>query len=513
MAIATLVACCCLGFGVYFLQGGLAVALTSIGQQMNLGLAVQQWTVNGLTLAAAVVLVLAGGLADKYGSRPCLLMASGVFTAGLVCAATAANGAFLVAGCILVGLGGGLAFPAALAALRSQWDEKRLPMVVGIFVSSWTTGICLGPIVCGYLADGIGWRAIFWFLVPFGVLAIGVFTLRGAADSERKDVKLPVPGLVTLSVSLVLLLLGLTLAALRGLGNLPAVVLCLVGLVLLVGFKWVDRRSRSRVLPTPLARDRNFLAGIAVINLLNMAVLPVIVLATLGLEIGDGYSALAAGVFLLTMTVGLAVMPTVTGVLSRWLEPRIMLLVGCLLTVVATVGLLLVSPRSTAGFVVCMVLMGIGFGLTAETMISVTLDRVPAAEEGKASGLTLVGTFLGGAIGLALATAVFASVQRDTLTTAVSSRDLDADAVAVVDGLLAGSLPAGRALYLLPEDVRGLVLAAVQQTFSDAFASAMIVPVVAALAAFGCSVYLLRLHRRSVRIAATVVPARSEPVS
>src|SRR3954452_4321361 len=162
-----------LGSTIVFLDATVVnVALPAISDDLNAGLADQQWVVEAYAVATVSLLLADGALGDQFG-RPRIFVIglSGFGITSLLCA-LAASSAFLIAARALQGLTGALLVPGSLAIIAATFEGAERGKAVGTW-TAWT-GIAtvVGPAGGGALIEAISWRAIFWVNLPLVVFTI-----------------------------------------------------------------------------------------------------------------------------------------------------------------------------------------------------------------------------------------------------------------------------------------------------------------------------------------------------
>lgn len=371
-----------------------------------------QWTVTGLSLAGSVLLVLSGRLADRFGRRRSLVIGGLVYAGGVAVAAGAESGPVLIAGCACAGAGAAFLFPAGLATIRTVFADRGVDLALGIWIAAWSFFFALGPIAGGLLAEHFSWRAFFWLQLPCVLASVAAFVLITPESDGEDRHGLPYRGLSALTGGLVALCLGLGQSAVWGWGSPATIALLGAGAALLIGFKPVDSRSTVRVVEPVLWRDGRFVDGTLMLILFNVAFLPLVVFVPQYLQLALGYSPLDAGLLMLPSMVPFVLLPLATGALGERVDGRWLFLAGGLLIAAACLLLARVDASSDyVDLVPALILSGAGSGLLVESTVAVAVADVPPGISGAASGLTLVGSFLGGSIGIALTTGLLSADQ------------------------------------------------------------------------------------------------------
>lgn len=155
-------------------------SLPGIAKAFEVDYGVGNMAVAGYAWVAAAVQLVMGPLSDRFGRRPVLLAALGVFTVASVgCAMAIGVGSFLAFRLLQAVVISG--YSVSLAIIRDSWDEREAASVIGYVSVGWALAPMLGPVFGGLLDGLFGWRAIFWTLAVFGV---AVLALCSASLSE-----------------------------------------------------------------------------------------------------------------------------------------------------------------------------------------------------------------------------------------------------------------------------------------------------------------------------------------
>ena len=155
------------------------VALPAIGRDFNVGVAELQWVVDAYSLVFAALLLSAGVLGDRFGSRRAYLAGFWLFAFASLACGLAPTGATLIAARAVQGIGAALLVPSSLALLNhaSGHDAALRARMVGMWTAAGGVSIAAGPIVGGLLVGWLGWRTIFLVNLPICAFA-ALLTLR-----------------------------------------------------------------------------------------------------------------------------------------------------------------------------------------------------------------------------------------------------------------------------------------------------------------------------------------------
>jgi EmrB/QacA subfamily drug resistance transporter len=430
------------------------VAAPTIRTDLGASTAALQWIVGGYALALAVGLMPGGRLGDVHGRRRLFLLGTIGFTVSSLCCGLAPSTGVLVACRLAQGLSASLMIPQGFGIIRSAFSKEQLPKAFGLFGPVIGLSAVLGPIIGGGLVDadlfGTGWRMIFLVNLPLGILAV-IGALRVLPESRT-------PGAPTLDkrgAVLVALAMGLLVYPLiEGRGqDWPAWTFAMMAAsaLLFVAFGWLARRGErtgGHPLVTPsIFRKRAYTAGVSVILLFFAGMIGLMLVITLYLQVGLGYSAIHAGASFAPWSLGMGIGAGLGGGL---LAPRfgrhvlhggllVMLAGVCwLLAVIHGEGMQLTTLQLAGPELVC----GIGSGLIVAPLFSIVLAAVEDHEVGSASGVLNALQQLGSAVGVAgFGTIFFSVIVGDGFVPAVE-RVLWVEAgLLVVTGVLALALP------------------------------------------------------------------------
>ncbi len=397
----------CLGYFMVILDATIVtVALPPMGADLATGggLTGAQWVADGYTVVFAGLLLPAGAIGDRLGSKPVFQTGLGLFVATSVGCGLAPSLGFLVVMRLLQGLSAALVVPTSLALIHSscarQEDRAR---AIGLWGAIGGIAAASGPVLGGLLVAAFGWRSVFYVNLPFGLLGM-VLTARCVRAPQPRRVK----GLDLPAQFLGVLALGaVTLAVIEGghRGWSAPAVLAAFALFAVCGaaFLLVERRTTNPMLPLSLFRHPAFSGATAVGLLLNTGFYGQLFVVTFYFQQYRHYAVLWAGLAMLPQTAMAGLASALGGRLTARTGPRPPMVLG-LLTGAAGFLALLVAGRSTPYWALVPPLVAIGFG-TAFTMpaaVAAVVESAPPSGQGIASGVLNAGRQVGSAIGVAL---------------------------------------------------------------------------------------------------------------
>lgn len=423
------------------------IALPAVGADLDAGTSALTWVVNAYALTLASLVLLGGSLGDRFGRRNVFVLGVLVFAGASALCGLAPNVETLVAARAAQGVGGALLTPASLAILQASFASADRGRAIGAW--SGLTGVAgaIGPFVGGWLVEVASWRWVFLINLPVALVVVliaqrHVPETRNPAAARHLDAT----GSLLLAGGLGALTFGLTswsgdsLATLRSGGALVA------GLAVLVAFALWERRAPDPVLPPTVFASRLFVATNAITFVVYAALGAVFFGLVVALQVGAGFSPLAAGLSLVPVTVLMLLFSARSGALMHRVGPRLPMTLGPL---VAAVGVALLSRIDDgSGYLVDVLvpttIFGAGLTLLVTPLTATVLAALPDEQAGVASGVNNAVARTAGLLAVA-AVPLIGGLGGDGLVDPARVRD----GFAMIAWLCAGLLAAGGLLSAL----------------------------------------------------------------
>ena len=381
------------------------VALPTIQREFLAPLAESQWVtgVYGLTLAG--FLMVSGRAGDVYGQKRMFLVGIVLFTLASLTAGLAPSLLSLVVSRAIQGIAAAMTTATALAILAATFPEgPERNRAFGILVSVLSAGFAAGSIAGGVLTAAFGWRSVMFVNVPIGAAATVLAQRYIARNGGRAVVRrLDIPGAVSVTAGLVLLVYAFTVAATDGLFTVQTAVPLALSVLALVGFLAIEYRSKAPLMPLAFLRRRTTLTA-NVLSLFVSSSAGALIVLTVYLQQILGYSPLEAGLAFLPAA---AIFFFVGGWGSSWLMNRLgMKRVLVASSAFVTLGLALLAPLPVAagywGILPGTMVWALGASIGFPALAIAGLAGTKPGEEGLASGLIQTSQRLGFPLGLSL---------------------------------------------------------------------------------------------------------------
>jgi EmrB/QacA subfamily drug resistance transporter len=384
------------------------VALPDIQRELDASLSSLQWVVDAYSLMLAAFLLTAGSLGDRLGRRRVFTLGFGIFTFASFLCGISGDATLLNLARGLQGIGGAAMFATSLALIGQEFHGKDRATAFGVWGAAIGGAVAIGPLVGGVITENLGWEWIFFVNVPIGAVAIALTELKLANVSAQDAQRIDLPGLLSFSIGLFLLIFGLIRGNPEGWGS-ATIVASLGGAVLfLLAFLAIEARSPNPMLDLTLFRKPAFNGVSAVAFGLSAGMFAMFLYLTIYMQGVQGFSPLETGLRFLPLTMLSFIASPIAGSLSHRIPIRVLLGVG--LTLVG-IGLLLMhgltaeSPESDLllGFLVA----GVGIGTANPGIGQAAIGVVPPQKAGMGSGINTTFRQVGIATGVASLGAIF----------------------------------------------------------------------------------------------------------
>ncbi|HMH46807.1 MAG TPA: MFS transporter, partial [Solirubrobacteraceae bacterium] len=249
------------------------IALPSIGRALNFSQADLSWVVNAYTLTFGGFLLLGGRLADLMGRRRMFMVGLVLFSLASLAGGLAQSEPWLIAARAVQGLGGAIVSPAALSIITTTFAEgAERNRALGVWGAVAGAGGAAGVLLGGVLTSGLSWRWVLFVNVPIGVLCAYLaprLLVESHAEAETRS--FDIPGAVTVTAGLALLVYALVDAVNVGWGSTATLAKIAGALVLLIAFLAIELRQRAPLMPFSIFRLRTLRGANIVALLIGMS--------------------------------------------------------------------------------------------------------------------------------------------------------------------------------------------------------------------------------------------------
>jgi EmrB/QacA subfamily drug resistance transporter len=448
-----------LGSTIVFLDGTVVnVALPAVADDLDAGLAGQQWMVEAYLLTMVALLLVGGSLGDQFGRRRMFVFGLIAFGVTSILCAVAPSVEFLVGARALQGIAGALLVPGSLAIVAATFEGEARGRAVGIW-TAWT-GIAtvIGPAGGGALIEALSWRAIFWLNIPLIAVTVAL-TLHSVRESRDPDAFRGIDwlGIALSAAGFAGPVFALIEQPAHGWGDPLVWVPLVAGIACLGLFVLHEARARHPMLDLALFRIRNFWVANLTTLTAYAGLIGGLFFVGLFLQQVGGYSPLEAGLATMPISLILFLLSPRFGRIASGVGPRLPMSAGPIVGGIGLIMLLRVGADADflAEVLPAIVVFGVGLAATVAPLTATVLDSVEERHVGIASGVNNGISRVAGLLAIAVLGAVIsakfgADVGGDPGANPLTASEPDASTAAfhlgiVIAGLLmiAGGIVAG----------------------------------------------------------------------
>jgi EmrB/QacA subfamily drug resistance transporter len=414
-----------------------SILLPAISEDTGMGVDTLQWAVTGYSLVGAAVIITSGSLGDVFGRKRIFQLGLLLFVASCVMIALADSGGAVIAGRLIQGASGATILACGLSLLSVATTGDANLRAVSMWGAAAAVGAAVGPLLGGFLVDLTGWQGLFWIDAGVAVLCMALTFLTVSESRDPDAVRsIDYAGTVLIAGTLAPLILGVSKSGDWGWISPETLGCFAIGTAAGYAFVMVERRVAAPLLDLALLRNR-VLVGATIAILIGSGTINAL-MYLLSLYFQDpaalDFSPLEAGLATLPATVGLVLVAPLVPKLAKKYGGRQVIGLGFLIT---TGGFVVIGLVDTvwayAAFLIPLVAIAVGMGLSNGPSSSAATAAVPATQVGSASGVSNMARYVGAAVATALAATIYGNAIADQTADGASAGD------ALASGLSAAS--------------------------------------------------------------------------
>lgn len=398
-------------------NSALTVAFPVLVSDFHTSLISAGWVLSMSQLASTAGMPLSGKASDIFGRKFIFLVCAGLFTAGSLLSAIAPNIELLIFFRLIQGLGIGGFMPSATGLIADAFPRK-IPQMIGLSTGIFVIGQLVGPILGGWMTESFGWRSVFWFSVPVGIIIIitSILFLKSSAGYKSR-MDLLGAGLFTGSITA--LMIGLSLL---GSGeSLPVLLIALffmVCLILMIFFIRHENLVKEPIIDLQILREKPFMAANIFNFIIGMTIIGVFSFVPFYAINIYSLSTIESGLIMAPNSIGAIGTTLIISIFIFRFGYRNPMLIGTIITIVSVLilgievtglNLLGIQISGIVIFIAALFLAGLAAGLIVPAANAACIELMPRRVS-TISGVRGMFRQTGGAIGITISTLILHNV-------------------------------------------------------------------------------------------------------
>lgn len=359
------------------------VALPTIGRELGMSTVQLSWVQLAYLLATAMCILPIGRIADLIGRKKVLFHGTWTFLMMSLFCSLSVNSTMLIASRVLQGICGAAIAVSIVAMVSSAFPPGERGKILGLTAAATYTGLSVGPFLGGILTSQLGWRSVFWVIIPVCLLMAYLLAHLKQEWKETAGEPFDLKGTLIYGFGLLCLMGGLTLVH-----EPRGFMILAVGIAALALFARVENRLKSPMLDMKLLAANPVMLFSSLAALINYcATFSVGYLLSLDMQYVMGYSPRTAGLVLVAQPVIQAAFSPLAGRLSDKMDAGVVASAGMAVTTVALLIFALMPTGNVLTIVAVLGLLGFGLALFVSPNTNAIMTAVEPKHYGAASGI------------------------------------------------------------------------------------------------------------------------------
>ena len=392
-------------FFAVFLSNGIIIGVPAIASEFTMNNVIQNWVPTIFFLVVAVFTVPAGQISGKFGVKKSLLSGIIVFLIGSIGACLSFSTESFLLFRIIQGAGVAFLNVSAMAMVVSAVKPQNRGKALGFTVTGVYLATSLSPVICGFLVHNLGWRSMFYFVIPFLVLCIILMIFKIPQEWKTyQDDKIDKVGSLIYALGILAFIYGFTTLI-----TTNGKILTVIGIILLIIFGAYELKQKSPVFNMNLFKNKKFTSSNIAALCSYLAIMVVTTILNYHFQYVRGWDAQMSGLILIITPIIMAIMAPNSGKLSDKVHPQKLAAAGMAVAAIA-LAILTFLTNSTPIYIVvlAMILQGIGMGLFSSPNMNAIMSSVPPKDAPTASASQATMRTIGQTMSLGLLTLIFA---------------------------------------------------------------------------------------------------------
>lgn len=392
-------------FFAVFLSVGIVLGVPAIASEFGMNNIFQNWITTLTALVVAVFTLPAGQISGKYGVKKSLIIGVSIFLVASIGACLSFSTVPFLIFRVFQGIGIAFSNVSAIAMVVQAVKPKNRGKALGFTVTGIYLAGSLSPVFCGFLVYNFGWRAMFYFVIPFLILCVVLMILKVPDEWKTyEDSKIDALGYILYGIGISLFIYGFT-----NLMNNFGAISIIIGFILLIIFGYYELKIESPAFNMNLFKNMKFTSSNIAALCSYLAIASLTTILNYHFQYVRGWNAQMAGIMLIITPIIMAIMAPNSGKLSDKIHPQKLAAIGMSIATITLVILIFLDANMPLYLIViAMILQGIGMGLFTTPNTNAIMSSVPPNETPNASAAQSAMRTIGQTMSLGILTLVFA---------------------------------------------------------------------------------------------------------
>lgn len=372
-------------FFMSYMYQSVNIALPAISRDFHAHVIDLSWVTSTIFLTTAILLVPFGRLADIVGLKRMYIIGMVLFVITNTIAALSSSVAMLITMRAMQGISASMVVGNTIALISAAFPAGEKGKAIGIASSAVYVGQTSSPLISGFLTEHWGWRSLFLFTVPAGIIVLLLifWKIKGEWRGSRGE-RLDLLGTVIFGISVISLMYGFSrLSDIRGWILIP------IGIFVMLGFIIWESRVKSPLVKIDLFRRNRVFVLSNICAMINYsATYGIVFFMSLYLQYVKGLNPGTAGLVMAIQPATQAVLSPMAGKISDKVEPRVVVSLGMAITCICLASFGLLRQETPMVIIMTTLLMfGVGFALFVSPNTNAVMSSVPTPVYGVASAI------------------------------------------------------------------------------------------------------------------------------
>ena len=392
-------------FFAVFLSAGIVLGVPSIASEFQMNNVIQNWIPTIALLVIAVFTLPAGQISGKYGAKKSLIAGVLIFIIASVGGCLSFSTESFLLFRIMQGIGIAFLNVSAMAMVVQAVKPQNRGKALGFTVTGIYLAGSLSPVLCGFLVYNLGWRSMFYFVLPFLILCLVLMIIKIPGEWKTYEgSKIDSIGYILYGIGILLFIYGFT-----NLMNSIGLACVIIGLILLTIFGYYELKVESPAFNMKLFKNMKFTSSNIAALCSYLAIAAITTILNYHFQYVRGWNAQMSGLMLIITPILMAIISPNSGKLSDRIHPQKLAAIGMGIATVTLIIMIFLNANTPLYLIViAMILQGIGMGLFTTPNTNAIMSSVPPNETPNASAAQSAMRTIGQTMSLGLLTLIFA---------------------------------------------------------------------------------------------------------